>query len=291
MKKIQRTYIPGSQWCYFKIYTGIKTADKILIEYIPTIINTLTKKNIIEKWFFIRYEDPDFHLRIRILLKNESYIREVIRQFYKKLDKLVEEGYIWKIQLDSYVKELERYSAGLIEESESIFFHDSECIIQTMKMLKKMDLQNERWLISMKMIDSFLNNCPYGLEWNYKIITNLSNEFKLKYGFNKYNSKQFNIKYRERKREVENILDDKNEIMRMLSKPINKKSKNIIPFLEKINNKSSIEIFENIISSHIHMTLNRVFQSKSNIYELVIYEFMSRYYKSKIAQNKLLNEA
>lgn len=288
MKKIQRTYIPGSQWCYFKIYTGIKTADKILIEYLPTIINTLTKKNIIEKWFFIRYEDPDFHLRIRILLKNESYIREVIRQFYKKLNKLVEEGYIWKIQLDSYSRELERYSAGLIEESESIFFHDSECIIQTMKMLKKMNLQNERWLISIKMIDSFLNNCPYGLGWNCKIMTNLSKEFKLRYGFNEYNSKQFNIKYRERKKEIESILETKNENVKMLSKMIDKKSKNITPFIEKIKNKSSKEIFENIISSHIHMMLNRLFQSKSNIYELLIYEFMSRYYKSKIAQNQMI---
>ena len=26
----KRTFIPGSEWIYYKIYTGIKTADSIL---------------------------------------------------------------------------------------------------------------------------------------------------------------------------------------------------------------------------------------------------------------------
>lgn len=64
MNKIHRTFIPGSQWVYIKLYTGEKTADDLLIQVIAPVIKKVQKAQHIKKWFFIRYSDPDFHLRI-----------------------------------------------------------------------------------------------------------------------------------------------------------------------------------------------------------------------------------
>ena len=40
------------------------------------------------------------------------------------------------------------------------------------------------------------------------------------------------------------------------------------------------------LTSMIHMTMNRWFRSKNRLHELVIYDFLSRYYISEIAKNK-----
>lgn len=43
---------------------------------------------------------------------------------------------------------------------------------------------------------------------------------------------------------------------------------------------------ESLLSSYTHMSLNRLFISKNRIYELVLYDFLRRYYTSEIAKRK-----
>ena len=69
--KAQRTFIIGDNWLYYKIYTGAKTSELILTESIRPVVEELLKNNIIQKWFFIRYSDPHYHIRIRIYLNKK----------------------------------------------------------------------------------------------------------------------------------------------------------------------------------------------------------------------------
>lgn len=52
----------------------------------------------------------------------------------------------------------------------------------------------------------------------------------------------------------------------------------------KINKRSNKITIEYLLTSYIHMMLNRLFKSKNRIYELVLYDFLRRYYASKIAR-------
>lgn len=110
MKLIQRKFIPGSEWLFFKLYTGNKTADKILVNNIYPAINLLTKRGLIKKWFFIRYTDPDFHLRLRLLAADNKSVCEIINVIYLFLYKLINTNQVWKIQIDTYNREIERYN-------------------------------------------------------------------------------------------------------------------------------------------------------------------------------------
>ena len=72
-----RMFIPGSEWVYFKIYTGTKTADSILKNELYDFVKEMMKYDLIDRWFFIRYNDPDFHIRLRLHMKevrNFTYI-------------------------------------------------------------------------------------------------------------------------------------------------------------------------------------------------------------------------
>ena len=41
-----------------------------------------------------------------------------------------------------------------------------------------------------------------------------------------------------------------------------------------------------LMGSYIHMLINRLFKSKQRLHEMVIYDFLFRYYKSEIAKKK-----
>jgi len=292
MKTVQRTFIPGSKWVYFKIYTGVKTADDILTRQLPSLINQLYKNKQIEKWFFIRYSDPDFHLRVRVLVTDGVSIGDVIHSFYNRLEVLERDGLIWKIQLDTYNRELERYGKNLIEETEALFCIDSECAVSLLKKLDEKD-ENYRWMIALYAIDQLLSDFSIDITTGQQWMERWSLAFRTEFGFDMYNSKQFNVKYRTHKAAIEQVLKNRIEAdaFNKLRLPVQKRSKKLQPLIREIKDKLSkadtSEIsLESLLSSYIHMLLNRLFRSKNRQHEMLICDFLNRYYKSEIAKAK-----
>ena len=287
MSFVQQTFIPGSQWVYFKLYTGEKTADDILINVITPALKKLQKYNILEKWFFIRYSDPDFHLRIRLLIHNTQYVGETLFLLSQKLERWNNDHLLWKVQLDTYNRELERYGKHLIEEAESVFYADSECILSIIKKLN--GNENHRWMIALKLINELLSDFGLNITEKQKLMENVSKSYKTEFGFNEFNSKQFNSKFRENKKTVESVLNNTIQEKEFISlfQSIKKRSKELAPIVERIKMKSNKEKGVNeLLKSYLHMMLNRLFRSKNRMHELILYDFMFRYYTSEIAKEK-----
>lgn len=286
---LQRTFIPGSEWLYFKIYTGTNTADNILRTEIASIVDTLKQRNLIDKWFFIRYSDPNFHLRIRIHFKELNRIGEALVLFQNYLKPVVNDYLISNIQMDTYNREIERYDASFINDSETLFYYDSECTLKLIKQFSELRNENYRWQIALVMIDSLLSDFLYTTEHKFNLLNDLSLSFKKEFGFNEFNSKQFNYKYRENKSIIESILGRKENstISNLIDILDEKSSANkvvVTAILDKINTSS--KSLDDLLSSYIHMMLNRLFRSRNRTHELILYDFMKRYYESSIAKSK-----
>lgn len=285
----QRTFTPGSEWLYVKLYTGNKTADKILVKVVSPVIRELEKQKMIDRWFFIRYSDPDFHLRIRFHLPDAGQTGKVIALLHEKLKRYVKHNLVWKIQYDTYNRELERYGNDLIEASEELFWMDSDCILSLVGKLSALPDENYRWMIALKMMDSFLSTFTYDLSRKHAFFVQRSDAFKKEFGFNEHNAKQFNTKYREHKKTVEAVLKDSSTDSNLLSLylPLKKYARQLNPIALKISHKSKKRkdiSLESLIGSYIHMMLNRLFRSKNRKHELVLYDFMRRYYESELAR-------
>jgi len=292
MKLTQRTFMPGSPWVYLKIYAGSKTMDELLARSINSIVKKLKKQNIIHKWFFIRYTDPDTHLRIRFLMNDQADFGKIIDLFYTDLDKYVKDGLIWKVQLDTYNRELERYGNELIEQAESIFSVDSDCILSIVRILHHTQNENHRWMIALKLIDDLFADFSIDIEEKHRLMDSLSNSFKREFGFNEYNAKQFNVKFRDKKKIIESILDHTidDADFKSLEAAVKQRSKKLKPIIKQLQNKlekqKNRDLINSLLTSYIHMTTNRLFRSKNRLHELVLYDFMRRYYNSAIAKAK-----
>ena len=281
---IKRIFAPGSEWLYFKIYTGSVHADKILAYELPKIISALNRKRLIDKWFFIRYADPDFHLRLRFLLKDSSYAGEAIQLLYSCFKEYIKNGIVWKIQIDTYVREIERYKAEVMEDGESLFHIDSIHIIRLLHAYKETQWQEkERLLLGIKMIDQYLDMFRYSVEQKQEMLQILDSSFKAEFGYNKFNSKQLNILYREYMTPISQMMDIGFRQTNQLLEERYEAMKNIA---DLILGKIRLSERNDLLRSYIHMMMNRWFNSKNRIYELLAYNFLNRYYKSLIAKRQ-----
>ena len=288
-KMKNRTFIPGSEWVYFKIYTGTKTADVILKNELNGYIKDVMKNDYIDKWFFIRYTDPDFHLRLRLHLKETRDFNYIFNRFFEMFFPVVDSGLVWNIQCDTYQREMERYGLETISFVEDLFFIDSVFVIKLLHKLNEKNPEQHRWKLALVLIDSFLTVFFDELQQRKDLLTTMADSFKKEFGFvNHQTNKQLNDKYRAYRKEIEYAMLWENEVTDIVD-IIKDRRRSLIPVTEKIiklrKTRGFQMSFNSLLTSIIHMTMNRWFRTKNRLHEMVIYEFLSRYYASEIAKN------
>jgi thiopeptide-type bacteriocin biosynthesis protein len=281
---IQRHFILGDNWLYFKIYTGFKTADLLLRDAIYPLSQQLKLQKLISHWFFVRYNDPDFHLRVRFYLPKTQTNGEIIQQIHNSLQEYFQNGMIWKIQYDTYNREIERYGKNTMELSEQIFCADSEMVVE----LLKNTTDNQRWLLSLRAIDELLTIFGYNIEKKAELLKILQENFAKEFKIEGKLVKQFSQNFRENRKEIEKIMTVNNEENILLLPVFSKSAKiqhYINKFLEFEKDKKMQVSFNDLLSSYIHLMLNRFFRTQPRKHELVLYDYLYRYYNSEI--NKL----
>ena len=270
-KNVQKTFIVGDKWVYYKIYCGVNTADIILTRIIKPFTEQLLVNNYIDKWFFIRYSDPEPHIRVRFLVKDLEHIGSLILEFKKVINPFIKTKQIWDIQLATYQRELGRYGANSIELAESFFFYDSE---QVLTIIENSLDDETRFLNMFQWIENVLS--LFNLENNelLSFLNKMQEQFKKEFKVNKVVKKQLSNKYRGLETTLYNSPKQKyvhvNEL-KLIAKQ----------FLALEKNEELQLSLENLIASYVHMTINRCFRSKQRLYEMMLYDFLFRKNKSK----------
>jgi thiopeptide-type bacteriocin biosynthesis protein len=94
----------------------------------------LVSDNVAQKYFFIRYADPESHIRLRVQAK-ENGIATLFLTLNNWINELYTTGIISKVVIDSYIREAERYGgANLIDCAEEYFYHDSKLVMSLLTM-------------------------------------------------------------------------------------------------------------------------------------------------------------
>lgn len=277
---MNRVFSLGSEWVYFKIYSGYKIADVILLEYLNEKIAFLLSENSIKKWFFIRYNDSDSHLRIRFQVDNVDDVFHVVKELNSVFQDVLHKNLIWKVQNDTYLREIERYGSKTMEDSETLFYYDSEMILNYLSL--KNDFKNDKTqlLFSFLSIDSFLDAFSLSTSEKLALLDNMQQGFKNEFNATKVLKSQLDKHYRELEKEISTAMNYAESYeLSPLYEIIEEKSINIKPIVESI--KGNLEInLNSFLSSHIHMMINRQFTSRQREYETLIYDHLFRYYKT-----------
>ncbi|MCJ8152512.1 lantibiotic dehydratase [Chryseobacterium sp. SSA4.19] len=275
-----RNYIPGSEWLYYKVHCSYQVSDQILKDTISKFASKLIKKGIIRKWFFIRYMDPDYHLRIRFLLNNND--NNIAHQLYQLLDKyLKDELIIHNISLDTYNREIERYGEATIDLMESIFYYDSECVCNLLKTAAI--TETSIWKFAVSGIDRILDDFGYNIYDKKNIMNRLSDGYSMR--LDDHSKKSLKERYREQRNTILSLLIDLHNTY--IFDKRTKMTKSAISDIKIIQSQNKVD---SLVISYIHMFINRMFAAKPNLYESILYFFLHKSYDSLINIKKVAHD-
>jgi lantibiotic biosynthesis protein len=283
------SYSIGEKWLYYKFYCGERAGEEVLNKAILPIVNELQSKKLITKWFYIRYNDSNgSHLRFRVLLKNNAMLPHCIKIIKQYTQPFEENQIIWKTQTDTYLPEIQRYGEKTIQDTETLFHNDSRCTLQFINLIEGDSGEKIRWLFALLSMDHLLNDFGYSLQEKLKIAkqakTNFDNEFNRKAVLNK----QVNEIYAKNEMDIDHFINpttiekDYKPIWKILEKRTIKNQSPIKRINQLIEKRELSININNLILSYLHMICNRIFLTKHRLHEMVVYDFLYKYYSKQL---------
>ena len=202
-----RRFPPGSEWLYVKLFTGTATRG-------PGAAAGRARRRVVahgggaDQWFFIRYGDPDWHLRLRIHGAPDRLLHETLPLLHRVTAPLLDTGQLWRVQLDTYEREVERYGgeAGICL-AERVFHADSDAVLAVVRQLTGDAGAELRWRVALRGIDLLFDDLGLTLDQKRAIARRARRGYGSEFGANGDFSREVSRRYRQERASVEALLD------------------------------------------------------------------------------------
>ncbi|MEW2291244.1 lantibiotic dehydratase [Streptomyces sp. NPDC006743] len=127
----RRAELPGGEWLYAKLYVPAALQRDVLARHLPALLRPdLLDEAGADRWFFLRYADPDPHLRLRVHGTPQGLWPVFLPALRDWTGSLRESGLMDRVVLDTYEPETERYGGPrALPEAERVFAADSATVL------------------------------------------------------------------------------------------------------------------------------------------------------------------
>ncbi|NOU51304.1 lantibiotic dehydratase [Pseudoalteromonas sp. JBTF-M23] len=287
---IKRRFSAGSQWLSLKIYSGNSLVEQLLSEQLQPLIEQ--HRELYDKWFFIRYSDPDWHLRLRFFGEPQVLCGQLLPLLNQLLDPMIEQGELHKVELMTYEREVERYggpqSMALVE---SLFMFDSEFIAKVCALIEEHGEQ-VRWRAALLYTDRLLTLFNYDHDAKLALISRLRDGFGREFGDSSALRKQLGNRYRDYQQDLDKDFEQFNQPLVQANDALQSDLFALLaqwqvqaePVVEQLNQLISDEALncskDSLLGSLLHMHNNRMFKAYGREQELVIHDLLRRKYFS-----------
>jgi lantibiotic biosynthesis protein len=292
----RRRFPPGSEWLYAKLYTGTGTADQLLNHVVGPLVRSSLASGAADAWFFIRYADPDWHLRLRLHGEPGRLHAEVLPGLEAAAAPLLASGQLWRLQLDTYEREVERYGGDRgIELAEEVFAADSEAVITIMAPLSGDAGLDLRWRLAMCGIDLLFEDVGLTLKEKRAAVQRMRDGFGREFGIDGSFRSWVSQRYRAERARLEALLDPGDDPPPPLAAGLDalrRRSLRLAPVaaeLRQLDQAGRLSAtIADIAMAYAHMHVNRLLRSAQRAQELVLYELLGRAYSSQAGRQSVV---
>lgn len=148
---------PGSEWLYVKLYVGRDLEDDVLAGPLRSFAERAYASGLVEQWFFIRYNDPRRHLRLRFRGQPTLLLTELLPLVCAWTDELMQDGTLTRFAFDTYEPETQRFGGDRgSEAAEQLFSADSRVVVRLLDLLRAGTLPLDRLPVAALTVDALL---------------------------------------------------------------------------------------------------------------------------------------
>jgi thiopeptide-type bacteriocin biosynthesis protein len=286
-----RRFPPASEWLYAKLYTGPATADRVLERAAPVVQSALSS-GVADRWFFLRYGDPEWHLRLRIHGDPDRLAADTVPLLHRVMAPLLATGEVWRLQFDTYEREVERYGGPqAIEAAEQLFAADSAAALAIVRDLAGDRGAALRWRAALLGIELLFDDLGLSLAARRAVARRAREGYGRELGAGRAFQREVGLRYRQERSVVERLLDPGRQPPVELAtsvEALRRRSAGIAPPCAAIRalaeDGALTTDLPDLAMSVAHMHVNRVLRSAQRAQELVLYEMLDRVYSSRAAR-------
>jgi thiopeptide-type bacteriocin biosynthesis protein len=288
----RRSFPLGSEWLYAKLYSGPATLDQMLLQVVRPVVESVTRSGAVDRWFFVRYGDPEWHLRLRFHGEPSRLSSDVLPLLQDTVAPLLADRRLWRIQFDTYEREVERYG-GLegIELAERFFHADSEAVLSLAEWFPGDTRGDLRWRLALVGMDLLMADLDFDLNTRLAVVHKARDTFASEFHIDVPFKHLLAAKFRSERRSLEALFEhniDENAQIRHGTEILRQRSARLTGVLNELklnakNGRLSLPLTE-LAPSYLHMHANRLLRSAQRAQELVLYDFLCRLYNSRAAR-------
>ncbi len=298
---VRRTFAPGSEWLYAKLYTGTATADRALADIVKPLAEQSLAAGDADRWFFLRYADPRWHLRVRLHGDPARIVGNVLPRLHRLAEGWLADGRLSRLQLDTYDREIERYGGDAgIELCEEIFQADSDAVVAILGSLAGDAAADARWRLTLRGMHLLLLDLGLDLPARFALLESTRAGFAAEHRVAGELEKQLGAKFRKERGAIAALLRASplapeglpdQDLLAPLDaglEALAARSARIAAPAGSLDARARAGALgtplASIAASLLHMHANRLLRSEQRAQELVLYDFLLRLYDSELAR-------
>jgi thiopeptide-type bacteriocin biosynthesis protein len=294
-----RNLSPGSQWLFVKIYAGPSEVDRLLSAVVAPLVSDAFSAGLADRWFFLRYSDPEYHLRLRFRGEPRVLHGDLLVRLHQALEPWLHAGTVNRVQLDTYQPEIERYGGPLgLDLAERIFHADSDAVLGVLALLEGDAGAESRWQLALRSLEAMLDD--FGLAWAEKraFVARRRREYGAEFGADQAGMKMWlSDRFRHYRRTLDALWDRRRDSTSAVAPGLeiwSSRSQRLRPIAHALRDAHEQGTLAapllDVIDSHVHMHVNRLARVAGRAHELVMFDFLDRHFASVEARARKQQE-
>jgi lantibiotic biosynthesis protein len=293
---LERSFAPGSEWLSAKLYCGRSTADRVLREAVAPVVRAALANGDATHWFFVRYADPEPHVRVRFAGDPARLAGVVLPALQRAAAELTKVGAVHRLVVDTYVRETERYGGdrgmALIEQ---LFWRDSEAVLGIVELLDGDAGGAARWKLAVRGIDSLLEVLGLDADARQTLCNEAREGLGREYHANVHLWSKIGDRFAAERADLDVMFArdparDAAHVCQPGFELLAQRDVALAPIAAELQARDAAgELTPKLLEiawSVVHMHANRLLHASHRAQELVLYDFVRRLHAAKKARSK-----
>ncbi len=290
----EQRYLPGSDHLSVKLYTGYAGADRLLIELVAPLFEKWRATGQVSHAYFVRFGDPDWHLRVRMLGAPAVLLHQVYPELLAEVAARAEVRQLWRAEQDTFTPERQRYGGTEgFACAEKLFGFDAQAVCATLASVPGEAGLDSRWRLALVSADRIFEDLGLSQHERIEIAGSWRRGLEREFTFDK---DALSRTCRQERAAVELLLRE-----RIAEEPglqqgliaLERRSVLQQPVCAQLRaaaaaGRLTLSLPE-LASSLVHLSANRWLRSGHRQQELVLYTLLERYYLSSQARSKTVS--
>jgi thiopeptide-type bacteriocin biosynthesis protein len=280
----RRRFPPGSRWLYLKLYGSARATEELLLTRLAELAERSRLNGSVDLWHFVRYADPEVHLRLRFHGHPRALNGKIRPQLERIVQRQVDRGSIWRCQFDTYEREVIRYggTAG-VEVAEAVFHADSDLAVALLKAAPPGLADDWRWRVCALVIDLYHGGFGLDAAIRHRMARQNALELRKEFRPGKSFEGQLSRRFREERAVLEALLDERSRYLaewRWIEGPIEAFRTRLEPlaarYLDLASRNRLAGDLRDVVQSLAHMHVVRMLRANPREHEMIIHAFLER---------------